>query len=129
AIEAAEGTDRLLVRLREMRAKDSGGSAGVFVKAPKPGQELRIDLPAIGPRTVEAAAAAGLAGIAVAAGRVLVAERDRVVQLLGETGLFLVGADVRTRREVSSGGEQAAPGSGWGRLRWVRGKLRSRDIR
>lgn len=129
AIEAAEGTDRLLVRLREMRAKDSGGSAGVFVKAPKPGQELRIDLPAIGPRTVEAAAAAGLAGIAVAAGRVLVAERDRVVQLLGETGLFLVGADTQIRKKESSGRGQAAPPSRWGRLRWVRGKLRSRDIR
>lgn len=129
AIEAAEGTDRLLARLREMRANDSGGSGGVFVKAPKPGQELRIDLPAIGPRTVEAAAAAGLTGIAVAAGRVLVAERDRVVELLGDTGLFLIGAHVRTRKEVSSGGEEAAPKSGWGRLRWVRGKLKSRDIR
>lgn len=129
AIEGAEGTDRLLMRLREMRTKDSGGSGGVLVKAPKPGQELRIDLPAVGPRTVEEAAAAGLAGIAVAAGRVLVAERDRVVQILDDTGLFLVGADVQTRREVSSGGGGAGPESRWGRLRWFRGKLKSRDIR
>src|SRR5690606_18839498 len=129
AIEGAEGTDRLLTRLQEMRTKGIGGAGGVFVKAPKPGQELRIDLPAIGPRTVEEAAAAGVAGIAVAAGRVLVAERVRLVQRLGETGVFLIGADAQTRMEVSSGRGKAEPASRWGRLRWVRGKLKSRDIR
>ena len=51
--------------------------AGVLVKAPKPGQEERVDLPTIGPDTVTKAAEAGLAGIAVAAGRVLMAERAR----------------------------------------------------
>ena len=43
--------------------------AGVLVKAPKRGQDRRFDLPSIGPRTVEGAAQAGLAGIAVVAGQ------------------------------------------------------------
>lgn len=127
AIEGAEGTDRMLARLREMRAEGHGGRGGVIVKAPKRGQELRVDLPAVGPRTVEGAAAAGLAGIAVAAGQVLVAERERVRQLLTETGLFLVGADART--EAAPAGDRIGGISNQGRLRWISGKVRSRDIR
>lgn len=127
AIEGAEGTDRMLARLREMRAEGHGGRGGAIVKAPKRGQELRVDLPAVGPRTVEGAAAAGLAGIAVAAGQVLVAERERVRQLLTETGLFLVGADART--EAAPAGDRIGGISNQGRLRWISGKVRSRDIR
>jgi DUF1009 family protein len=67
------------------------GLAGVLVKAPKPGQEERVDLPTIGPDTVELAAQAGLAGIAVAAGRVLIADRDATIAAAGQHGLFLVG--------------------------------------
>lgn len=74
AVEAAEGTDRMLSRLAEAPGRRAAG--GILVKAPKPAQELRIDMPAIGPRTVELAAQAGLAGIAVEADRVLVADRD-----------------------------------------------------
>ncbi|MCL4767694.1 MAG: UDP-2,3-diacylglucosamine diphosphatase LpxI [Hyphomicrobiaceae bacterium] len=129
AIEAAEGTDRMLARLAELRHEGRCRTGGVLVKSPKPGQELRIDLPAVGARTVEAAAAAGLAGIAVAAGRVLLAERGRVEQLLRDMGLFLVGVDAQTRNEFSSGGGQATPAARWSRLKWVRGKLKSRDIR
>ncbi|MFO6463514.1 LpxI family protein [Jannaschia sp. KMU-145] len=62
---------------------------GVFFKAPKAGQDRRIDLPAIGPQTVRAAAAAGLNGIAVEAGGVLVLEREDVAAQLRATGLFL----------------------------------------
>ena len=78
ALEAAEGTDAMIARCAELRKGASGrrrGLAGVLVKAPKPGQEERVDLPTIGPDTVESAARAGLAGIAVAAGRVLIADR------------------------------------------------------
>ena len=69
AVEAAEGTDAMLARcaeLREAGRAGRGGRAGVLVKAPKPGQEERVDLPTIGPETVTKAAAAGLSGIAVA---------------------------------------------------------------
>lgn len=128
AIEAAEGTDRMLSRLQALRAEGQGSRGGVLVKAPKPGQELRIDLPAAGPHTVEGAAAAGLEGIAIAAGQVLVAERRRVEQLLGETGLFLIGANAPATGDVESGGRAIEPPR-WGRLSWVSGrKMKSRDI-
>ncbi len=92
AVEAAEGTDAMLSRCAELR----GGSqrrnlGGVLLKAPKPGQEERVDLPTIGPETVQKAAEAGLAGIAVAARRVLIAERDATVATADRLGLFLIG--------------------------------------
>ncbi len=93
AVEAAEGTDAMLVRCAELRelGKVRRGRAGVMVKAPKPGQEERVDLPTIGPDTVLKAATAGLAGIAVAAGQVLMAEPAATIEAANEHGLFLVG--------------------------------------
>jgi DUF1009 family protein len=94
AVEAAEGTDAMLERCAALRKSGRArgqGLAGILVKAPKPGQEERVDLPAIGPETVKKAVAAGLAGIAVAAGQVLVAERDTTVDAANRHGLFLVG--------------------------------------
>jgi hypothetical protein len=94
AIEAAEGTDAMLARVGEMRASGRlrfKGPAGVFVKAPKKGQDLRLDMPAIGPRTIAAVAKAGLRGIALGAGRVLVAERDRCAREADAAGLFVHG--------------------------------------
>jgi len=88
-IETIQGTDAMLgfasrtpPRLR--RAK------GVLVKAPKPGQDMRFDVPTIGPETISAAAAAGLAGIFIQAGGVNVLHRDAVERALEETGLFLL---------------------------------------
>jgi UDP-2,3-diacylglucosamine hydrolase len=91
AVEAAEGTDAMLQRCRDLNKWGVTVRKGVLVKAPKPGQDLRIDLPAIGPRTVELAAEAGLAGIAVAAGAVLLAEQEELVEKARELGLFLYG--------------------------------------
>jgi DUF1009 family protein len=92
AVEAAEGTDAMLERCAELRKRGRArGRAGVLVKAPKPGQEERIDMPTIGPETVQRAAAAGLAGIAVAAGRLLMAERDATIDTANQNGLFLLG--------------------------------------
>jgi UDP-2,3-diacylglucosamine hydrolase len=94
ALEAAEGTDGMLSRCVELRkggAAGRRGLAGVLVKAPKPGQEERVDLPTIGPETVELAARAGLAGLAVAADRVLIADRAAAVRAADAHGLFLVG--------------------------------------
>jgi UDP-2,3-diacylglucosamine hydrolase len=95
AVEGAEGTDGLLARVADMR--DSGrihaaAATGVLVKAPKPKQDRRFDLPVIGPRTVEGAIRAGLAGIAVVAGSAMVAEADRLAVLADRSGLFVVGA-------------------------------------
>ena len=77
AIEGAEGTDGMLGRLRAAGAL-AAARAGVLVKRPKPGQELRIDMPAIGPDTVRRAGDAGLTGIAVLADGALAAERSRM---------------------------------------------------
>lgn len=94
AVEAAEGTDAMLERCAELRRSGRArarGLVGVLVKAPKPGQEQRVDLPTIGPETVTRAAAASLAGIALAAGQVLMAERDAVIETADRHGLFLIG--------------------------------------
>ncbi len=92
-VEAAEGTDAMLQRCASLRQWGLKRRAGVLVKAPKPGQELRVDMPAIGPRTVENAAAAGLAGIAVASQRVLLADPDALIAAAEHHGLFVIGID------------------------------------
>ena len=90
AIEAAEGTDRMVARAARLRRE---GPGGVLVKMAKPQQDRRMDLPVIGPDTVAAAAAAGLRGIAVEAGGVLVLERDAAIRLADRKGLFVTGAE------------------------------------
>lgn len=94
AIEAAEGTDRMLERIaalrRDGRIRTPTG-VGVVVKAPKPMQDRRFDLPSIGPQTVEGVARAGLAGLAVVAGATIMAEPARIAQLADAHGLFVVG--------------------------------------
>jgi len=71
---------------------------GVLVKAPKPGQDQRFDLPAIGPRTIENVARAGLAGLAVAAGSTIIAEIAEVIAAADRAKIFLVGVSADTRR-------------------------------
>ncbi len=93
AVEAAEGTDAMIARVAELRANGRirAASGGVLVKAPKRGQDRRFDLPSIGPRTVEGAVRAGLAGIAVAAGDTIVAEAEKLVQAADRANFFVVG--------------------------------------
>jgi len=94
AVEAAEGTDGMLARMAEMRANGRVRAArgiGVLVKAPKPHQDRRFDLPSVGPTTVEGAARAGLAGIAVIAGETVIAEPAAMTVAADKAGLFVVG--------------------------------------
>jgi hypothetical protein len=63
------------------------------VKAPKPGQDRRFDLPAIGPRTIENVARAGLAGLAVAAGSTIIAEAGAVIAAADRAKIFFIGVD------------------------------------
>jgi hypothetical protein len=63
----------------------------VLVKAPKPSQDRRIDLPTIGPQTIAAAVRAGLAGIAVVAGEAIMAEPDQMTQAADRERIFIVG--------------------------------------
>jgi hypothetical protein len=96
ALEAAEGTDALLARvadLPEALRGCPGASVGVLAKAPKPTQETRVDLPTIGPATIEAAARAGLAGIVGEAGHLLVLDREAVIALADDLGLFIFGVE------------------------------------
>ena len=94
AVEAAEGTDRMLARIAELRSEGRVRSAvgtGVLVKAPKPAQDRRFDLPAIGPSTVAGAVRAGLAGIAVMAGAAIIAEPTEVGAAADRAGIFVIG--------------------------------------
>jgi DUF1009 family protein len=93
-VEAAEGTDNLLARIAELRRLGrvtSPPGTGVLVKAPKPGQDRRFDLPSIGPRTIENVARAGLAGLAVAAGTTMIAEGEAVTAAADREKVFVVG--------------------------------------
>jgi DUF1009 family protein len=95
AVEAAEGTDGMLARVAELRRNGrirAAAGAGVLVKAPKRGQDQRLDLPSIGPQTVEKAADAGLAGIAVVGGTTVIAEPNEVVRAAESVKLFVFGA-------------------------------------
>ena len=95
ALEGPEGTDGMLERVASLRTagRISARRKGVLVKLCKPQQDLRADLPSIGPSTVENAKRAGLAGIAVEAGRALVLEREAMVVEANASGLFVVGLD------------------------------------
>ena len=93
-VEDIEGTDGLLARVARLRKEGrirANRGRGVLVKAPKSGQDLRFDLPTIGPRTIEAADAAGLAGIAVTAGETTVVEAQIMIEAADAAGLFITG--------------------------------------
>lgn len=94
AVEDIEGTDGLLARIARLREQGRirvPAGRGVLVKAPKAGQDLRYDLPAVGPRTIEGAASAKLAGIAVAAGNAIAAEPQAMIAAADKDGLFIMG--------------------------------------
>jgi DUF1009 family protein len=94
ALEAQEGTDAMLQRVQGLPKALRGGAGerrGVLAKAAKPGQELRIDLPTLGPETVRRAVEAGLAGIVGEAGQVLVVDREETVRLADAGHLFILG--------------------------------------
>ena len=91
AVEALPGTQAMLdfVRLHAGLKPDPKGPRGVLYKAPKPGQDRRIDLPTIGPDTVRQAAEAGLGGIAWQAGSVILLDREDAIARAEQAGLFL----------------------------------------
>ncbi|HKU05129.1 MAG TPA: UDP-2,3-diacylglucosamine diphosphatase LpxI [Bradyrhizobium sp.] len=94
AVEDIEGTDGLLARVARLRKEGrfrAKAGRGVLVKMPKSGQDLRFDLPTVGPRTVEGVAAAGLGGIAVAAENTIAAEPQAMIEAADRAGLFVTG--------------------------------------
>ena len=92
AVEAAEGTARMLDRVVAMRTKKRK-SSGVFAKMTKPGQDLRIDIPAIGVDTVNAVAAAHLKGIVVNTKTCFVVNKDAVIKQANKLGIFILALD------------------------------------
>ena len=93
AIEGVRGTDAMLSDLGPDGCGAGLGRGAVLVKLAKPGQEMRVDLPTIGPTTLERAAAAGLAGIAVGAGGGIVLDRPSLMARADAAGLFVTGIE------------------------------------
>jgi UDP-2,3-diacylglucosamine hydrolase len=94
AVEDIEGTDGLLARVARLRGEGrlrSKMGRGVLVKAPKSGQDLRFDLPTVGSKTIEGAAMAGLAGIAIIAGHTIAADSQGMIEAADKAGLFIQG--------------------------------------
>ena len=89
-VEGIEGTDELIRRCGDYRRK---GEGGVLVKLRKPQQDMRIDLPTIGPRSVTRAKESGLRGIALHVGNGLIVDEDEVIRLADKEGLFVIGVD------------------------------------
>lgn len=87
AVEALPGTDAMLDWVAATRRLP--GPSGLLYKAPKPGQDRRVDLPAVGVETLRRAHAAGLAGVAFAAGGVLLLDRAAMQAEAEKLGLFL----------------------------------------
>jgi UDP-2,3-diacylglucosamine hydrolase len=95
ALEGPEGTDAMIGRINELRARGriSTSRKGVLVKLCKPGQDERVDLPSAGLSTLTRALEAGLAGIALEAGRSLLLDQPAVIDFADRNGLFIVGID------------------------------------
>ena len=89
-VEGIEGTDELMRRCKEYRRK---GGGGVLVKLRKPGQDMRIDLPTVGPRSVERAHECGLEGLVVHAGNGLMVDEQETIALANKYGMFIVGVN------------------------------------
>ena len=94
ALEGVEGTDAMLDRVARLRDEGrirANRGQGMLVKACKPNQEIRVDLPSIGPDTVRSVVDAALGGIVVEAGRSLILNRARTIEAANEAGLFVAG--------------------------------------
>ena len=100
AMEAIEGTDMVLSRASQLRKR---GKAPVMVKVLKPGQDMRVDLPAIGLQTIDLFIKYGIGGIAVEAGGILLIEKDDVIKKADENRIFIIGLNspqIKTPRSI-----------------------------
>ncbi len=125
AIEGAEGTDAMLKRVAVMRTDQRGG---VLVKWPKPGQELRVDMPAIGPNTVAGVMAAGLQGIAVQAGATLAAQRGNTMDAADAAQIFISGLEAGASSRLTKTALQSDGDIGLAVLGSLTPRVRSRGV-
>ncbi|MEX0830896.1 MAG: UDP-2,3-diacylglucosamine diphosphatase LpxI [Nitrospirales bacterium] len=86
AVEAVEGTDEAITRGGTL-----GGKGGVVVKRTKPQQDLRFDLPAIGPQTIQTMVAVQASVLAIEAGRTVILDREEVISHAKEAGIAIIG--------------------------------------
>ncbi|MDR2038028.1 MAG: UDP-2,3-diacylglucosamine diphosphatase LpxI [Bacteroidales bacterium] len=91
AVEAVEGTDNMLSRASMLK---KSGKAPVMVKIKKPGQEVRTDMPAIGLQSIEQLKKYGMKGIAVESGGILLIEKEEVIKMADESGIFIIGMNI-----------------------------------
>lgn len=89
-VEGIEGTDELIRRCKEYRRK---GGGGVLVKLRKPKQDMRIDLPTIGPKSIERAHESGLEGLAIHAGNGLIVDEEDTISLANKYRMFIIGVN------------------------------------
>lgn len=89
-VEGIEGTDKLIERCGTYLRK---GAGGVLIKLRKPQQDMRIDLPTIGTKTIEKLHGAGMRGIAIHAGNALIVNEAEVISLANKYKMFIVGIE------------------------------------
>jgi len=97
ALEGIEGTDAMIERVTDLRIKGKlreKGRNGVLVKSVKPNQDMRVDLPAIGPQTIQQVAEAGLRGIAIEAGHSIILEPEETLASANAKDIFIYGFDI-----------------------------------
>jgi len=88
AVEAKEGTDGMMDRIPSLKRS---GKAPVVVKTARPGQDPRVDMPTIGPKTIEAMKRNGIKGMAVEGGGTILLEKDKTMKMADEAKIFIVG--------------------------------------
>lgn len=87
AVEAIEGTDAAIKRAGGL---EGVGRGAVVVKVARPGQDMRLDIPTIGPESIDALIGAGCSTIAVQAGKTLVVDRDEIIKKADQAGISVV---------------------------------------
>ena len=96
AVEGVEGTDGMIARIATMREDGklpASAKEGVLVKTMKPNQDMRVDLPAIGPNTIEGVHKAGLKAIAIEAGRSFILSREETLKQAKQAGILIYGLE------------------------------------
>ena len=94
ALEGAEGTDQMVERLGVLRQAgrlNPGPKWSILAKTAKPRQDMRADLPSIGPQTIETASGQGINVIVVEAGRSVVLQRERLETLAKQYKIRVIG--------------------------------------
>lgn len=92
-IETLQGTDALLSFVAATAANLRGPIGGVFVKRPKAGQDLRVDMPTIGPNTIDQVAQAGLSGIVISPNACVVVDVQQTIERANSHGIFIAAAE------------------------------------